>query len=172
MNILLANIIIYLTRYAFFIRHLFKNYYIKTTIGALKWAVIGYAFSLVNGYYGLICYTALIIYELLKMLKLSKYILVNSLLFILAISFIYFNREYGVINLLLFIALFIKIILKPMLKNKDNKYTDFIINLIICVYSYKYHLYVLFIYKVFDILFPAIGNTIKGVTDYANKRIN
>jgi hypothetical protein len=172
MNIILANVIVYLTRYAFFIRHLFRNYYIKTTIGALKWAVIAYAFSLVGGYYAVICYTALIVYELLKMLKLNKYILINTLLYVTSLSFIYFTKEYGVISLLPFGALFIKIILKPILKNKDNKYTDLIINLIICVYSYKYYLIVLFIYKVFEILFPAIGNTIKGITDYTNKKTN
>ena len=89
MNILLANIIVYLTRYAFMIRQFFKNYYIKTTIGALKWAVIAYAFFLVDGFYGTICYTALLIYELLKMLKLNKYILINTLLFIISLSFIF-----------------------------------------------------------------------------------
>ena len=170
MNIIFANIIVYFTRYAFMIRHFFKNYYIRTTLGVLKWACIAYAFTLVDGFYGTICYLALMIYELLKMFKLNRYIFINTALFILSLSFVYITKIYGVFALLPFVALFVKIILKPILKNKDNRYTDLIIDLVICVYSYKYYLFVLFIFKVFEILFPTIANSIKGITDYTNKR--
>ena len=85
MEILFANLIVYLTRYAFIIRHFFRNYYIKKSLGILKWACIAYAFTLVNGFYGTICYLFLMIYELLTMLNLNKNILVNAILFSLSL---------------------------------------------------------------------------------------
>lgn len=174
MNYIAANIIVYLMRYAIVVRQFFKNKYIYLLMNILKWEILAYAFSLVGGYNATLCYMFLIVYEVMKFTNMSKNILIDVLMFIIPASFIYLSGKYHIMFLLPFIALFINMVLKQILHKykKDNKYMDMLINLLACIYSYNYHLYVLFIFKLFQIIFPIVGTSIKGVTDFANKKIN
>lgn len=174
MNILYANIIVYLTRYAVLIRQFFKSKYVYALTEVLKWEILAYSFSLVKGYSAVICYMFLIVYEVMKFTLVNKSILIDLIVFLIAASFIYLSKKYSIFHLLPFIALFINMVLKPILKKvkKENKYTTMSIDLLMCIYAYKYQLYVLFIFNLFKIIFPIIGSSIKNVTDFANKRIN
>ena len=172
MNILTANIVVYLTRYAALIRQFFKNKYIVLFIESLKWALFAYVFYILKGYGVTLCYMYLIIYEAMKKFKMNKNVLINLLVFLTSLLFLYFSGKYYLFYVLPFVALFINMVLKTLFKNKYNKYFDVLINIIICVYSYKYRLYVLFIFKLFEIIFPAVGCSIKSLTDYTNKKIN
>lgn len=171
MNVITANIIIYLTRYAYFIRALFKNRYIRILIDILKWGIFAYAFFLVKGYSATLCYLALIIYEAFKVNKITSHYIFKVLLFLLTVSTIYIAKKYSFIILLPYVALFLFLIIKPLFKKaKQKNIVDIICNVIICIVSYNYQLYVLFVFKVMEIAFPAIGNTLRGITEYTNKR--
>lgn len=174
MDILAANVIVYLTRYAILIRQFFKSKYVYLLMNILKWEIFSYAFSLVKGYTGTLCYMFLIVYEVMKFTLMNKNILIDVMMYILFASFIYLGGKYSIIHLLPYIALFINMVLKPIFKQikKDNKYINISIDLLICIYAYHYHLIVLFIFNIFKIIFPIIGTSIKSVTDFANKRIN
>ena len=174
MDILIANVIIYLTRYAVIIRQFFKSKYVYLLMEMLKWEIYAYAFSLVGGYSATLCYMFLILYEAMKFTLMNKNILIDLLMFIIPASFIYLSGKYNIIFLLPFMALFINMVLKPILKKykKDNKYVNMSIDLLICIYSYNYHLIVLFIFKLFQIIFPILGTSIKSLTDFTNKKIN
>lgn len=173
MDILLSNIIVYLTRYVAIARQFFKSKYIKLGIDILKWEIMAYAFTLVGGYSATLCYMYLIVYEVMKFTQVSKVTLFDIAVYLTCVAFIYFSHKYNIIFLLPFIALFINMVLKPIFKNKlkYHIYFNMLIDLAICIYSYKYHLYVLFIFNVFKIVFPIIGGSIKNITDYANKKI-
>lgn len=174
MNILVANVIVYLTRYAIIIRQFFKSKYVNLLMEILKWEILAYAFSLVGGYSATLCYMFLIVYEVMKFTLMSKNILIDILTFIIPASFIYLSGKYNIIFLLPFIALFVNMVLKPILHKykKDSKYINISIDVLMCIYSYNYHLYVLFIFKLFQIIFPIVGTSVKSLTDFANKRIN
>ena len=172
MDILTTNIVVYLTRYAALIRQFFKNKYIVLFIESLKWTLFAYAFYILKGYGVTICYMYLIIYEAMKKFKMNKNVLINLLVFLTSLLILYFSGNYYLFYILPFIALFINMVLKILFKNKYNKYFDVLINIIICVYSYKYRLYVLFIFKLFEIIFPVAGGSVKSLTDFANKKIN
>lgn len=173
MDILAANVIVYLTRYAVIIRQFFKSNYVRLLIEILKWEILAYSFSLVKGYTATLCYMFLIIYEVMKFTKMNKSILIDILMYLLFASFIYLGGKYSIFHLLPYIALFLNMVLKPIL-NKYKKNTEFvsmIIDLLICIYAYRFSLYVLFIFNVFKIIFPILGTSIKSLTDFANKRI-
>ncbi|MBR5663012.1 MAG: hypothetical protein IKX00_05175 [Bacilli bacterium] len=175
MNILLANVIVYLNRYLVFFKSLFiKHKYAYLLIDILKWEILAYAFSLVGGYSATLCYMFLIVYEVMKFTLMNKNILIDILVFIIPASFIYLSGKHGIIFLLPFIALFINMVIKPILRKykKDNKYTDILIDLLICIYAYQYKLIVLFIFELFKVIFPVVGTSIKNITTFANKRIN
>ena len=151
-----------------------KSKYAYLLVDILKWEILAYAFSLVKGYSATLCYMFLILYEVMKFTKMNKNILIDTLMFIIPASFIYLSGKHSLIFLLPFIALFINMVIKPILRkyNKDTKHFDILIDLLIAIYAYKYHLIVLFIFEVFKIVFPIIGSSIKNITNFANKRIN
>ena len=172
MNILTANIAVYLTRYAVLIRQFFKNKYIVLFITSLKWALFAYAFYILQGYGATICYMYLIIYEAMKKFKMNKNVFINLIIFLSSLLILYFSGKYYLFYILPFIALFINMVIKPLFKSKYKKYFNALINIIVCIYSYNYYLYVLFIFKLFQIIFPAVGCSIKSLTDYTNRKIN
>ena len=175
MNILAANAIVYLNRYLVFLRQLFvKHKYAYLLVDILKWEILAYAFSLVGGYSATLCYMFLIVYEVMRFTLMNKNILIDILMFIIPASFIYLSGKHGIIFLLPFISLFINMVVKPLLKKykKENKYPDILIDLLMCIYAYKYYLIVLFIFELFKVIFPIVGSSIKNITDFTNKKIN
>lgn len=172
MNILYANIIVYLTRYVTILRCFFRNKTIKLLIDMFKWGVIAYAFTLVKGYSVTLCYMFLIVYEVMKFIKINKIILFDIAIFMICASFIFFSNRFSLFYLLPYVALFINMVLKPMLKPKYKKYNDFLINIIICAFSYYYHIYVLFIFRLLSLIFPMVGASVKKITNYTDMKTN
>ena len=122
MNILVANVIVYLTRYAIIIRQFFKSKYVNLLMEIFKWEILAYAFSLVGGYSATLCYMFLIVYEVMKFTLMSKNVLIDILTFIIPASFIYLSEKYNIIFLLPFIALFINMVLKPILHKSKKSF--------------------------------------------------
>lgn len=173
MEILYANIIVFLLRYtSFFMKIIPKGKLMNFLFKILKYTLYMVAFALVKAKSGLMLLLILMIYELFKYFKLDKKILTKIFITLLFIATIYFFEFYKTfIDLIPFIILFMMLWIKPKLKGILGSIYEIIEALLWSYYGWSYELYAILLYKSFDIGLKLGMNLLKSINDFATKRI-
>ena len=172
MNELYVNVLFVLTWYLSFSKGLFRSSLITSLISALCYYLYGYGFYLVSAYAGCIIFFLYTLKPFKTTYKIFEKLIGKIFLTILILFIICRYEIVNIIHLLPYISFLILLWTNKKFKNKK---VNFIINLIsdvlIMVYAYKYHVYALFIYKVYNYVFRVAGGSLKKMVDYTNKKI-
>lgn len=173
MEILYANILCYLIRYAQFIKIFFKNKVLKYFVDVCKYFIIAYSLYLVKGYMGSICYIFIPAIIFIEDFLKEKNIILRFIISFIVGFILFFSKDYSYLSILIYIAFVTHSLLEQFpKKNSVITYMEYISNILICVYSFNYNLYILFIYKVFDISFPIVSKYLKKTVNHINKKIS
>ena len=172
MNELYVNILFILVWYLSFSKGLFRSSLITILISALCYFLYGYGFYLVSAYAGCLIYFIYALKQFNIGYKVYKNLFGKIVLTFLLFFIVYKYEFINVIHMLPYISFLLLMWTHKLFKsNKINFVIKLISDVSIMIYAYKYHVYALFIYKVYNYVFTIAGGSLKKIVDYTNKKI-
>lgn len=170
-DIFSANILIIFVSYLTFIKSLMRIRSINYIVKIIANIIYAYAFYLCGAISGTLTYLLFAAYVFVLWFNINKSIL-PKILFTGAISyFIYFTKDFNIINIFPYIVFLIHIWPKVYIKN------NFVQNILritekilIIIYAYKYQLYTLAILEIMNISFDYLSRIFQGLIKWTDKR--